>query len=147
MRFAGVVAAAALAVACAGRGTACECGPLPDTYLAAAKADAVFVGRVFWIGEDTDTDGTVMFREYMFRISRAWKGTGGVDTAIVYDVPNDCSYPFTDGREYLVYAQSERLLGGRLVTSACLRTKPFGEAADDLVLLGPPSYLGHWLRK
>ena len=138
----------AVLLSCAQRGASCDCVPPTDVGEAFSLSDAVFTGRVTYIGDRHDKNGALAFREYMFRVSRGWKGTGGIDTAILYDIPEStCSFIFEDGKQYLVYASGDRRFGGRLSTSICTRTRLLEDAADDLGKLGKPAYLGRWLRE
>lgn len=52
---------------------------------------------------------------------------------IVDDESSSCSYRFTPGTKYVVYAR--RKDDGRLTTDKCSRTKPLAEAAEDLKYL------------
>lgn len=146
--FVSVCALAALALVqgCSGGNAPCDCTRPQSATEGFAKADAVFVGRLIWTRETKDGDAEPVRREFMFRISHAWKGTAGIDTAIAYDNPSPCSLTFRDGQEYLVYAYADSRFGGRLTTDACTRTVPLGEAGADIKELGEPAYVGHWVR-
>ena len=114
---------------------ACSCGSSGPPCQAAWAADAIFSGTVRSIDEskqfsrDNPTRETVI----QFDVERRFLNVPSGPVEIVTDAFSTCSYRFTQGTKYVVYAR--RGDDGRLTTSVCARTKPLAEAAEDLKYL------------
>jgi hypothetical protein len=106
---------------------ACDCLP-PTLEKQLASSVAVFFGRVASI----TNDGVA------FEVAVAWKG-GGERTVLLNQPESTCSYPFSAGREYLVFVHRDG--AGRLGASVdhCGLTRPADEAHELLAQLGPSS--------
>lgn len=126
--FTGFVAPAAMACSCAFAGPPCR---------AFVDASAVFVGKVIGIDDAKGAEGGYEFygRRVRFAIVEAFTGVAG-SNAEVYTGHGggDCGYGFRSGRSYLVYAYRDAN-SSRLVTGICSRTRPVGEADEDLSYL------------
>ena len=112
---------------------ACTCaveGPPCAEYW---KASAVFRGRVEAVAEAASaSDDPLRFRTITFTVLEAFNGVSGRST-IQVTTPRSaaaCGYPFSVGREYVVYASAGP--GGALTTSVCSRTAASERATGDL---------------
>jgi len=114
---------------------ACTCvvgGPPCQEFF---QADAVFVGTVRSIEvRKVPIDGlrvSVYDGQLVhFTIERAERGVQGIETDVWTGMGvGDCGYPFKPGQRYVVYAGRK---DGGLGTGICSRTRPIGEASDDL---------------
>jgi len=107
---------------------ACSCtGPDPPAE-AFEKSKTVFSGQV--IGINSTESGKLV----TFHVDRAWKGVS--NNTITASTPFNsaaCGYEFEQGKEYLVYSNSDVVA---LVVYLCSRTQPLDEAASDLAILG-----------
>lgn len=120
------------------RADACRCAPVrPAPCEAAWQADAIFIGEV----ERVDVNGRsgripqfLRSRLVTFRVSEHFRGPGGTSIRVITGAGGgDCGYRFHKGQEYLVYATEDR--DGQLRTSVCTRTRPLGQAREDLAYL------------
>lgn len=117
---------------------ACSC-IYTEAADAARSADVVFEGTVLAPPEHVraqlgieDYSGAVRFR---FAVARYFKGQRG-EEAVVYTIDQEsaCGRSYAPGGTYLIYG---RLLSNGLLTdSLCSRSRPIGDAAEDLALLG-----------
>lgn len=96
---------------------------------------AVFEGFVKEVGEpQSDTPDAGPRRKVRMQIVSAWKGAEGEEVTVFTAADSAmCGYTFQVERSYLVYATSG---AGGLEVSLCSRTKPMGEAGEDLAHLG-----------
>jgi hypothetical protein len=119
----------------------CDCAPPPSVSASRLEADAVFHGRVHRVRDTTvvtpgsaDPDDLLAAEVVFLEVLAAWKGVEG--GAVELRIPlTDCSVPFEEGEEYLVYAH--RTPYG-LVTTTCSRTRPASSAVGDMEALGEP---------
>lgn len=108
---------------------ACKCAEPEAVEAAAASASAVFEGQVSQISAG-DANTVVV----QLNVTRAWKGVRTEQVSVRTNAESAaCGYPFQAGQSYLVYAQAD---GENLRVQHCGRTRPIGEAQDDLVALG-----------
>ena len=118
----GLWPAAAYACSCAGGALPCD---------VAWGADAVFVGHVISI-ETTLVAGTPFAgggKRVELAVVEAFRGLQL--SQVTLDTGNtSCDVSFAMGQSYLVYAH--RLPNGQLSTSVCARTRPVGQASEDL---------------
>lgn len=134
--------------------SACSCELAPTALAELRRAAFVFAGTVIEIDEqatEVDFSGDkveipLLFTK--FEVARSWKGIDGEETTILTEagMGTNCGYSFQLGVEYLVYgyvwahpydsSDEEKYLQ----TNACFRTKPLGEATEDLEALGEPSF-------
>jgi hypothetical protein len=137
---------AALAAAClvfalfAADAAACSClAPGPPAQ-EMEKADAVFSGRVAAVEPAEPRDGAVRFprMRVTLELDRVWKGCEEGEEVALWTALDSaaCGYEFASGERYLVYAYAAD--DGSLTTSLCSRTRPLGQAAEDLEALGEP---------
>lgn len=125
-----------------GNGIACSCLgrlPTPEAYKTASD---VFIAHVVEILRPpskiiTNSDGSVSVSSgqgpgtVRLAVEESLKGVQGPQVSL--DVGNDtCSYPFTVGEKYLVYAGWEN---GKLSTDKCKRTRPLSSATADLTYI------------
>lgn len=112
---------------------ACSCAPQPSPQEALGKAAAVFTGTVTSIQPSESPLGYLV----TFRVESAWKGAKCREVTVFTGQGDfDCGYPFQSGQSYLVYANRSK---GQLSTNICERTRPTGEASEDLTALGAPA--------
>ena len=117
---------------------ACSCiGGIPACQ-ATWQAHAVFVGEVLEIGDappaDRSDSGSLYRRQVSVRVIESFRG--GLEPSVKVFTGSgggDCGYAFASQQAYLIYAH--RLPNGRLTTGICSRTRPVGEAVDDLAYL------------
>lgn len=126
------------ACTCAGSGSPC------DSYGSAA---AVFVGTVVSVREKERPKDVATARRdedaglsewgstfYKFSVEQPYLGVAGTEIEVLTGSGSgDCGYRFTIGQRYLVYASRSKT---NLITSICMRTKPFIQADEDLAFLG-----------
>ncbi|MDQ4484585.1 cobalamin biosynthesis protein CbiN [Bacillus cereus] len=104
---------------------ACECMKVsPEERL--QKTNVVFEGKVLEVQEK----GGKM--EILFEVKKIWKGTSS-SQVIIYTSFSSCTFPFTEGGEYLVFSSYRG--EGQLETSMCSGTKRLDEAGADKVAL------------
>jgi MYXO-CTERM domain-containing protein len=125
------VTAAFLTLSQAGDALACKCAPPPPVATALEESTAVFAGKVTSVSRQEDPTAAVVVK---IKVSQAWKGASG-DTIEVRTRSSSaaCGIGFEEGAEWLVYASTNE---GALSAISCSRTKPLGEAAEDLAALG-----------
>jgi hypothetical protein len=117
---------------------ACKC-MLPPVEAAREDASALFEGRVISIddiaGASVATNGE---KKVTLAIVRTWKGLDNVEQVAVYTNGSSaaCGYSFAKDVSYLIYARDHE---GRITVSSCSRTKPIGDSAEDLAILGAGS--------
>ncbi len=113
-----------------------------EAQIAAARdqADYVFSAKVVSVGKVRSRNMTV---PVTLRVLERFKGVrGSIRTVMVEMGPTSmCDFPFSAGKEYLVYGTDTRTKNSvgtrsmRASVSICLRTRPISNAADDLRLL------------
>jgi hypothetical protein len=118
---------------------ACECGSPSSVYQAAEKAKMVFRGKVLSMETITIFPEGYQFQHMIFTVKRFWKGPGGSQPGTrqsIFVRDFRCSYPFTKGKEYLVYATANDQ-----GVMKCSRTKPWTSVGrEELELLGQDNY-------
>jgi len=95
-----------------------------------AKSSVVFLGEII---EQKRS-------QIRIKVERVWKGKIGPEIILTTHNWSDgdvgsidsCTYDFTAGRRYLIYAEKSR---GELVTSQCSRTQPADKADRDIAEL------------
>jgi len=111
-------------------GWACSCfaaGPPCQNFF---EVDAVFTGTVQSISSPQDGDGRGMVRVEFEGVVGQREVQGPHLSITTHSQSTACGYRFTPGQPYVVYAR--RTATGDLEVSACSRTRPLTEAADDL---------------
>jgi hypothetical protein len=112
--------------------SACSCVPPPPPERELDRSSAVFSGEVIDIEKGPQVSNVT------FRVFKVWKGpereTLEVSTA---REGSSCDYRFSEGREYLVYAD-----GKKMEVGSCGRTTPLSEASADLEVLGNGETMG-----
>ena len=114
---------------------ACTCVPSDPPREALANSAMVFMGTVVSVPVFEDDDGFSVGTDTVrieFDVQTVWKGT--VSQPMVLTTrrwSESCGYPFGEGATYVVYSRD-----GSTV-SLCSRTRPFSEATEDLIELGP----------
>ncbi|HFJ9315699.1 MULTISPECIES: cobalamin biosynthesis protein CbiN [Bacillus] len=104
---------------------ACECVKAsPEERL--QNNDVVFEGKVLEVQEK---DGKM---KTLFEVKKIWKGTSS-SQVIVYTSFSSCTFPFSEGGEYLVFSSYRG--EENLETSMCSGTKRLDEAGADKVAL------------
>jgi hypothetical protein len=106
---------------------------------ALGQASAVFVGSVLSVSSlkaenrlAQSSFGRVLIR---LSIHQAFFGVKGQEVEVATGMGGgDCGYVFERGASYLVYAHRESEKG-KLSTSICTRTRPLGDAGEDLAYL------------
>ena len=137
-----LASSAAMACLCGGGGGVTPC----EGY---GKAAAVFVGTVTGVRESEQYKGKDVAElrklrdsgeldwgsmAYKFSVEQAYLGVAGSEVEIVTGRGSpDCGFTFQTGQRYLVYADRYK---DKLITSTCMRTKPFNEASEDIAYLG-----------
>lgn len=107
---------------------ACSCAPLtlPEEVV---QTDAIFTGKVTKLEVVKVTEG-VSTIEATVVPDRVFKGD--VAKTVVFTTSDGCCYcapSFEIARQYLFFA---RLVNGKLVTDACMRTKLLSEAKEEV---------------
>jgi hypothetical protein len=111
--------------------SACSCPAPGPACQAAWRADAVFAGRVRAIERmDSPEPGLRSAVRVVFEPVRPLLNIPSGPVALVLEELSTCSYRFTVGQEYLVYAS--KMESGPLTASICSGTKPLSEADADL---------------
>lgn len=116
-------------------GYACSCVPPDPPREALANSAMVFMGTAVSVPAFEDDDGFAVGTDTVrieFDVQTVWKGT--VSQPMVLTTrrwSESCGYPFVEGVTYVVYSRD-----GSTV-SLCSRTRPFSEATEDLIELGP----------
>src|SRR5689334_10755578 len=132
---------AALFALLAARAWACSCAVSPlgnPPCQSAWQADAVFTGMVL----EVDDPGMPIVRpggpppsrtkRVRFRVGEAFTGLAPKLQEVLVETGlggGDCGYPFTRGRDYIVYAYQRN---GVLSTGICSSTRPVEDAAPQL---------------
>lgn len=113
---------------------ACTCGDEPNPCGAYGQAGAVFVGKVL---SSKRVDDLMNRTEYEIQVRNVFAGNLGT-TVIAESHSDACGYGFRVGKEYLIYG-GQAGDGGRVMerfaATFCSRTKPIGEASEDLKFL------------
>ena len=114
---------------------ACSCGGYPESPKERAKSGLKYSGAVF-SGEVQDTNNEN--GKVTLRTIDVWKGPQR-ETLEVINSGATCSYPFKQGREYLVYADPDQGIVGApdqgLYVNLCGDTMPLSEASEDVQAL------------
>jgi hypothetical protein len=130
-----VVGLVALLPDCA---SACTCAVLPGSQQELAeraldRSTAVFAGEVLEVEKGAaPTMSRPGSSRVTLRVSEVWKGPERETLEV--NTPREesaCGYGFSEGREYLVYAE-----GRRMSVDACGETTLLSEASADLAALG-----------
>ena len=99
------------------------------------ESDVVFMGTVVSVREYERDDGLLSSTDpttVEFSVRTVWKGTVSQPMFLTTRRWSEsCGYPFLEGVTYVVYSRDG------LTVSLCSRTRPFSEATDDLIELGP----------
>jgi hypothetical protein len=114
----------------------CSCMRIGPACESALKADAVFIGKVYWSWwAPTWGDGVRLdFRHVKIKILERFVGDySGWVTLETGMGGGDCGFSFSWGENYLIYAYKDR--DGSLQTSICSRTKKASDANADLEYL------------
>jgi hypothetical protein len=112
---------------------ACPCAAEGPPCAEFWKASAVFRGRVDAIDQAASaSDDPLRSRTITFTVLEPFSGASGRSTIQVTTPgsPAACGFPFSIGREYIVYASAGP--GGTLTTNVCSRTAADERAAGDL---------------
>ena len=117
---------------------ACICLEAPPPRTALREAKAVFVGLVVEVSVDDEP-------KVSFRPSKVWKGVevGANLVSVTSPILEGCTFVFTEGEEYLVYAydgQADLGVNSPLATNACTSTVKLAQAGDDLHQLPNPEW-------
>lgn len=116
---------------------ACSCVEPLSVEEQMSHSETVFVGRVLEVGASKEAYANT--KAVRFEVSEIWKGAEE-SQIIIYTGSGggDCGISFTEGTEYLVYAQRSTMYGDKelLVTIICDRTRPLIQAKEDLTVLG-----------
>src|SRR5215207_6360931 len=105
---------------------ACECVRMPPCQ-GYWNADAVFTGIVTSVAaSENETPGR---SQTTILVERAFRGVTG-QAVLTQRAVDSCSYRFTVGERYVVYAT--RNADGTLTTSACAGNQPLAEAEEDV---------------
>lgn len=132
--------------------SACSCiggTPLCQAFF---EGEAVFVGKVVSIDEETrqiqpapGALSTVGYRVARFDVVEGFRGINTQRVDVTTGTGGgDCGYAFQRGETYMVYAYTDSATG-RLATGICSRTKPLRDAANDLAYartLPPTNFTG-----
>lgn len=114
---------------------ACKC-KLQTVEEAKQDAVAIFEGRVTSIVDEPKTENN-MFpgKTVTVALVRTWRGLENQEAVSVRTGESGamCGYGFEVGTSYLVYAAGEP---DKLLVTSCSRTRPLGEASEDLASLG-----------
>jgi hypothetical protein len=103
------------------RAVACDCARAGSPREELRRTDAVFSGEVTSINRE----------RIEFKVESFWKGPRSKRISIRYE-QSDCTYLFTVGKKYLVYAYGKEIFE----TSICAGAKELDKASDDLKELG-----------
>ena len=120
----------------------CQCGEVPSIARGLATADAVFAGRVVevWPVRVTAAGDDCIAQRATLRADARFKGVAPMKSAAaaeqtLFETGGNCSYRFTRGEAYLVFAK--RGADGRLGASICSPTRGLAElGSEDLAALG-----------
>ncbi|WP_174615289.1 hypothetical protein [Virgibacillus ihumii] len=122
--------------------SACSCAELPSVEEEFERSKAVFSGKVVDIKEKWSLRGYTP-KSVLFEVTNTWKGVEQSQIIITTGQGGgDCGYKFTQGKEYLVYANESTMYGAKtLVSTMCDRTDVLS-SSQDLEVLGegkPPT--------
>jgi len=117
--------------------SACSCAELPTAAEELERSKAVFSGKVLDIKDKRSAQGYVT-KSVRFEVTKTWKGVEQSQIIITTGQGGgDCGFNFTEGQEYLVYANDSDMYGAKaLVTGICDRTNYLTALEDDLQILG-----------
>jgi len=107
---------------------ACSCG-ITTACQAAGYADAIFSGTVASIDRAPASENAPQQFVVRINVEQGFVNAPGPVVTLTMDFSSSCTFSFTLGEKYLVYAYSR---SGTLTTSSCSRTRPLADAADDL---------------
>ena len=129
----------------AGRGAAgacaCQCGTIPGTAEALARAQVVIAGEVIFTHSAAPRTGakTVVG----VRVDRVWKGHPAATVTFLAGRSN-CDYDGLErGESYLLFADRLPGTAGDLTASKCLPNRRLGAAAAEIGALGPGNVMRH----
>lgn len=132
------ITAAGIVAGNAEHAAACSCIYI-EAEDALRSADVVFEGTALappeYVQAQLGIEGYSGAARFRFAVARYFKGQRG-EEAVLYtiDQGSACGRSYDAGTTYLVY--SRLLPNGVLMDSLCSRTRPVGDAAQDLLLLG-----------
>lgn len=117
--------------------SACSCAELPTAAEELERSKAVFSGKVLDIKEKRSAQGYIT-KSVRFEVTKTYKGVEQSQIIITTGQGGgDCGFNFTEGQEYLVYANDSDMYGAKaLVTGICDRTNYLTALKDDLPILG-----------
>jgi len=117
--------------------SACSCAELPSVKDEFERSKAVFSGKVVAIKEKRSFTGYTT-QSVLFDVTSTWKGVDQSQMIITTGQGGgDCGIDFTEGEEYLVYANDSNMYGAEsLVTIICDRTDALSSLQEDLEVLG-----------
>lgn len=113
---------------------ACDCDGRPTFETSFKNSDMIFTGEVITIKPHNvvKTSAVETYSEVLveFRITAMYKGKKVKRVEVITAVAvATCGYPFEEGRQYLVYGNSE---SDRINVSYCSRTSELTDAKDDI---------------
>lgn len=116
--------------------SACKCAGVPSAESEFKRSKAVFSGKVLKI-EDKEVND-YLSKSILFEVTNTWKGVEESQIIITTGQGGgDCGFDFTEGQEYLVYANESDMYGEKsLITGICNRTNHMGSLMEDLKVLG-----------
>lgn len=116
-------------------GCSCIAPELPQA--SRDQAAAVFAGRVTNIDRPSNFTSTIDPIKVTFDVSYVWKGKeSNTINLLTARESASCGFPFEEGKEYLVYANTSEETGDDLHVSLCSRTALLTEANEDMAALG-----------
>ena len=122
--------------------SACSCILAQGVAEEVERSHAVFVGTIVEHEEiESPWGGSRTVWLVHFSVSKAWKGvTEAQFTTYTEKDGAACGYAFELDQEYLVYAYwgNDAKAVGYPALSVCSRSRPLGEATENLVELGEP---------
>lgn len=123
---------------------ACSCRfggePVCQEY---SRTDIVFAGTVAGSANITINEGDYKYEQRLvrFEVAEMFRGEQMAKAEIITGWGGgDCGYNFKNGESYLVYARINKQ-DKRLYTSACTRTQPISQAAEDLAYIRNLPYM------
>ncbi|WP_442599893.1 hypothetical protein [Neobacillus sp. D3-1R] len=123
---------------------ACSCAKPLGVKEEFERSKAVFYGKVMEIKDQKVNDGYIV-KKVLFEVKTTWKGVSESQMIIVTGQGGgDCGVKFTQGEEYLIFANDSSIYGDTdyLSTGICDLTNEYHDANKDLLLLGegmPPT--------
>lgn len=117
--------------------SACSCAQLPSVGEELERSKAVFSGKVLDIKEKKSLQGFPN-NSVLFEVMENWKGAEQSQVIITTGQGDgDCGIDFTEGNEYLVYANESTMYGAKSLGSIiCDRTDLLSASKEDLAVLG-----------